>query len=155
MSDSLQPHGPQHARLPCPSPTPSSCSYSSPSNRWCYPTISYSVVPFSFCQSCIQSAKTRSGIDCGSNHELLIAKFRLKLDKVGKTTRPFKYDLNKIPYDYAVEMANRFKGLELINRVLEELWTEVHIFVQRWWPKPFQRKRKARRKNSCLRRPNK
>ena len=76
-------------------------------------------------RSSIQSAKTRPGADCGSDHELLIAKFRLKLKKVGKTTRPFRYDLNQIPYNYAVEVTNRFKGLDLIDRVPEELWTEV------------------------------
>ena len=69
----------------------------------------------------IQSAKTRPGADCGSDHELLIAKFRLKLKKVGKTTRPFRYDLNKIPYDYTVEVRNRFKALDLIDRVPDEL----------------------------------
>ena len=73
----------------------------------------------------IQSTKTRPGTDCGSDHEPLIDKFRLKLKKVGKTTRPFRYDLNQIPYDYTVEVANRFKRLNLINRVPEELWTEV------------------------------
>ena len=66
-------------------------------------------------RSSIQSAKTRLGADCGSDHELLIAKFRLKLKKVGKTTTPFRYDLNQIPYDYAVEVRNRFKGLDLIE----------------------------------------
>ena len=66
-----------------------------------------------------QSAKTRPGADCGSDHELLIAKFRLKLKKVGKTTRPFRYDLNQILYDYTVEVTNRFKGLDLIDRVPE------------------------------------
>ena len=76
-------------------------------------------------RSSIQSTKTRPGADCGSDHELLIAKFRLKL-KVGKIARPFRYDLNQIPYDYTVEMRNRFKGLDLIDRVSEELWTEVH-----------------------------
>ena len=70
--------------------------------------------------------KKRPGADCGSDHELLIAKFRLKLKKVGKTTRPFRYDLNQIPYDYTVEVRNRFKGLDLIDRVPDELWTEVH-----------------------------
>ena len=80
--------------------------------------------------TCIQSAKTRPGTDCGSDHELLIAKFRLKLKKVGKTTRPFKYDLNQIPYDYTVEVRNRFKVLDLIDRVPDELWTEVHDIVQ-------------------------
>ena len=68
-------------------------------------------------RSSIQSAKTRLGADCGSDHELLIAKFRLKLKKLGKTTRPFRYDLNQIPYDYTVEVRNRFKGLDLIDRL--------------------------------------
>ena len=77
-----------------------------------------------------QTAKTRPGADCGSDHELLIAKFRLKLRKVGKTTRPFRYDLNQIPYNYTVEVTNRFKGLDLINRVPEELWMEVCKIVQ-------------------------
>ena len=81
-------------------------------------------------QSSTQSAKTRPGADCGSDHELLIAKFRLKLKKVEKTTRPFRYDLNQIPYDYTVEVRNRFKGLDLIDRVPNELWTEVRDIVQ-------------------------
>ena len=81
-------------------------------------------------RSSIQSAKTRPGADCGLDHELLIAKFRLKLKKVGKTTRPFRYDLNQIPYDYTVKVTNRFKGLDLIDGVLEELWTEVCEIVQ-------------------------
>ena len=68
-------------------------------------------------RSSIQSAKTRLGADCASDHELLIAKFRLKLKKVGKTTRPFRYDLNQIPYNHTVEVRNRFKGLYLIDRV--------------------------------------
>ena len=68
--------------------------------------------------------------DCGSDHELLITRFRLKLKKVGKTTRPFRYDLNQIPYDYTVEMRNRFKGLDLIDRVPDELWNEVRDIVQ-------------------------
>ena len=75
--------------------------------------------------------KTRPGADCGSDHELLIAKFRLKLKKEGKTTRLFRYDLNKIPYDYTVEVTNRLKGFDLIDRVLEELWTEIHDIVLR------------------------
>ena len=81
-------------------------------------------------RSFTQSAKTRLGTDCGSDNELLIAKFRFKLKKIGKTTRPFTYDLNKIPYHYTVEVTNRFKGLDLIDRVSEELWMEVHIIVQ-------------------------
>ena len=77
-------------------------------------------------RSSVQSAKA----DCGSDHELHIAKFRLKLKKVEKSTRPFRYDLNQIPYDYTVEVRNRFKGLDLIDRVPDELWTEVRDIVQ-------------------------
>ena len=80
-------------------------------------------------RSSIQSAETRLGANCGSDHELLIAKFELKLKKVGKTTRPFRYDLNQIPYDYTVEVRNGFKRLDLIDRVPEELWKEVHDIV--------------------------
>ena len=74
--------------------------------------------------------KTRPGADCGSNHELLITKFRLKLKKVGEIARPFRYDLNQIPYDYTVEVRNRFKGLDLIGRMPDELWNEVRNTVQ-------------------------
>ena len=80
-------------------------------------------------RSSIQSAKTRPGADCGSDHELLIAKFRLKLKKVGKTTRPFRYGLNQIPYDHTVEVTNRFKGLDLLDRIPEKLWMEVPDIV--------------------------
>ena len=75
--------------------------------------------------SSIQLAKVRPGADRGSDHELLIAKFRLKLKNAGKTTKPFRYDLNQIPYDYTVEVTNRFKGLDLVQRIPEELWREV------------------------------
>ena len=78
----------------------------------------------------MQLAKTRLGGDCGSDHELLIAKFRLKLKKVGKTTKPFRYDLYQIPYDFTVEVRNRCKGLDLIDRVPDELWNEVRDIVQ-------------------------
>ena len=74
-------------------------------------------------------SKKRPGADCASDHELLIAKFRLKLKKVEKTTRPFSYDLNKIAYDYTVEVRISFKGLDLIDRVPDELWTEIHDIV--------------------------
>ena len=77
-----------------------------------------------------ETAKTRLGADCGSDHDLLIAKFILKSKKVGKTTRPFKYELNKILYDYTVEVRNRFKGLDMIDRVPDELWTEVRDIVR-------------------------
>ena len=81
-------------------------------------------------RSSIQSTKTRPGADRGSDHELLITKFRLKLKKVGKTARSFRYDLNQIPYDYTVEVRKRYKGLDLIDRVPDELWTEIRDIVQ-------------------------
>ena len=74
--------------------------------------------------------KSKTEADCGSDHELLITKFRLKLKKVGKTTRPFRYELNQIPYDYTVEVRNRLKGLDLIDRVPDELWNGVHDIVK-------------------------
>ena len=82
-------------------------------------------------RSSIQSAKTRPGADCGTDHEFLIAKFRLKLKKVGKTTRPFRYDLNQIPYDYTVEVRNRFKGLDLIECLKNYEWRFVTLH-SRW-----------------------
>ena len=92
----------------------------------------------------LYSEKTRLGADCGSDHELLIAKFRLKLKKVGKTTRAFRYDLNQIPYDYRVEVTNRFKGLDLIDRVPEELWTEVCDILQEAVIKTIPKKKKCK-----------
>ena len=93
----------------------------------------------------MQSAKTRLGADCGSDHELLIAKFRLKLKKVGKTPRPFRYDLNQIPYDYTVEVRNRFKRLDLIDRVPDELWMEVCDIVQETGIKTIPKKKKCKK----------
>ena len=89
--------------------------------------------------------KKRPGADCGSDHELLIAKIRLKLKKVGKTARPFRYDLNQIPYNYTVEVRNRFKGLDLIDRVPNELWMEVHDIVQETGIKTIPKKRKCKK----------
>ena len=91
----------------------------------------------------------------GSDHELLIAKFRLKLNKVSKTTRPFRYDLNQIPYDYTVEVRNRFKGLDLIDRVPDELWTEIRDIVQETGIKTISMQKKCKKQNSHLRRPYK
>ena len=96
-------------------------------------------------RSSIQLGKTKLEADCGSDHELLIAKCRLKLKKLGKTTRPFRYDLNQIPYDYTEEVRNRFKGLDLIDRVPEELWTEVRDIVQEEVIKTIPKKRNAER----------
>ena len=98
---------------------------------------------FTIARQFIQSAKTRLGADCGSDHELLVAKFRLKLKKAWKTTRPFKYDLNQIPYNYTVEVTNRFKGLDLIDRLPEELWAEVHDIVQEAGIKTIPKKKKG------------
>ena len=89
----------------------------------------------------------------GSDHELLIAKFRLKLKKVEKSTRPFRYDLNQIPY--TVEVRNRFTGLDLIDRVPDELWIEIVTMYRRQRSRPSPRKRNARKHNGCLRRPYK
>ena len=89
-----------------------------------------------------KSAKPGPRADCGSDQKLLIAKFRLKLKKVGKITRPFRYDLNQIPYNYAVEVTNKFKGLDLIDGVPEELWMEVHDIVQEVVTKTITKKKR-------------
>ena len=104
-------------------------------------------------RSSIQSAKTRPGADCGSDHELLIPKFRLKWKKVGKTARPFRYDLNQIPY--TVEVRNILKGLDLIDRVPHELWNEVRDTVQETGIKTIPMERNAKKQNGCLGRPYK
>ena len=104
----------------------------------------------------IQSAKARPGADCGSDHELLIAKFRLKLKKVGKITRPFRYDLNQIPYDYTVEVKNRFEGLDLIDRVHENYGQRFMTLYRRQGSRPSPWKMQKSKmavggglKNSC------
>ena len=98
--------------------------------------------------------KTRPGIDCGSDHELLIDKFRLQLKKVEKTTRPFRYDLNQIPYDYTVEVRNRFKGLDLIECLMNYGWRFMTLYRTQG-ARPCPRKRNAKKQNGCLRRPYK
>ena len=90
-------------------------------------------------------SKTRPGADCSSDHEPLIAKFRLKLKKVGKTTRLLRNDLNQIPCNYTVEVRNRFKGLDLIDRVPDELWTEVHDTVKETGIKTIPKKKKCKK----------
>ena len=103
-------------------------------------------------ENSIQSAKTRQGADCGSDHELLITKFRLKLKEVGKTARPFRYDLDQIPYDYTVEVRNRFKSLDLIEYLMNYGWRFVtpHRGQE---SRPSPRKRNAKKQNGCLRGP--
>ena len=93
----------------------------------------------------VLSAKTRPEADCGSDHDLLIAKFRLKLKKVEKPTRPFRYDLNQIPYDYTVEVTNRFWRLRLICRVPDELWMEVHDILREAGIKTTPKKKKCKK----------
>ena len=95
-------------------------------------------------RSSLQSAKTRQGADCGSDHELLIAKFRFKLKKVGKATR-LRYDLNQIPNNYRVKVRNRLKGLDLIDRMPDELWTEVHDIAQETGIKTIRKKKKCKK----------
>src|SRR5574341_2502618 len=98
----------------------------------------------------IPSAKTRLEAGCCSDHELIIAKFRLKLKKVGKNTRPFRYDVNQIPYDYTLEVGNRFKGLDLIDRVPDELWMEVHDIVQETGIKTIPKKKKCKKSKMAV-----
>ena len=102
----------------------------------------------------MQSAKTPPCTDCGSDHELLIGKFRLKLKKVGKITRPFRYDLNQIPYDYTVEVRNRFKGLDLIERLMNYGRRSMTLYRGQG-SRPSPRKRNAKKQNGCLGRPYK
>ena len=104
-------------------------------------------------RSSIQSAKTRPGADCGSDHELLIAKFRLKLKKVEKTTRPFRYDLNQILYNYIVEVRNRYKGLDLIECLTNYGWRFMALYRTQSRPSPW--KRNEKKQNGCLKRPYK
>ena len=99
-------------------------------------------------------SKNKTGADCDSDHELLIAKFRLQLKKVGKTTRPFRYDLNQIPYDYTVKVRNRFKGLDLI-KCLMNYGRRFLTLYRRQGSRPLPRKRNAKKQNGCLRRPYK
>ena len=106
-------------------------------------------------RSSIQLAKTKPGADCGSDHEPLIAKLRLKLKKVGKTTRPFSYDISQIPYDYTVEVRNTFKGLNLIDREPDELWTLFVTLYRRQVSRTSPWKRNAKKQNGSLRRPYK
>ena len=96
--------------------------------------------------------KTRPGADRGSDHELLIAKFRLKLNKVGKTTRPFRYDLNRIPYNYTSVSDKQIQGIPS-NRVPEELWREIRDTVQEAMIKTIHKKTKCKKENGCVRRP--
>ena len=103
----------------------------------------------------MQSSKTRLRADCGSDHKLLIAKFKFKLKKLGKANRPFRNDPNQIPYDYTVEMRNRFKGLDLIDRVPDERWTKVPDIVQETGIKTIPMEKKCKKQNGCLGRPYK
>ena len=105
-------------------------------------------------RSSIQSAKTKPGANCGLDHELLITKFRLKLKKVWKIVRPFRYDLNQIPYDYTVEVRNRFKGLDLIE-CLKNYGQRLITLYRTQGSRPAPRKRNGKRQNGSLKRPYK
>ena len=137
-----------------PLPTTQEMTLNMDITRWSIPKSDWLYSLQSKMEKLYTVSKTRWGADCGSNHELLFAKFRIKLKKVRKTTRPFRYDLNQISYSYAVEVTSRFKGLYLIYRVPEELWTEVRNIVQeavtkttppkkkcikaKWFKKPYK-----------------
>ena len=150
VSDSLKLHETQHVRAKTKRVLPRKCTGHSKHplpttqektlhmdiTRWSTPNQTDYILCSQRWRSSIQSTKTRPGVDCGSDHELLVTKFRLKLKKVGKTARPFRYDLNQIPYDHTVEVRNRFKGLDLIDRVPDELWNDVHDIVQGSRPSP-------------------
>ena len=118
--------------------------------RWSTPKSDWLYFWQSKMRSSLLSSKIRPEADCSSNHELLIAKFRLKLKKVGKITRPFRYDLNQIPYNYTVEVRNRFKGLDLIECLMNYRWRFVTLY-RRQESRPYPRKRNAKKKNGCLR----
>ena len=102
----------------------------------------------------LYTVKTRPGADCGTDHELLVAKFRLKLKKLEKTTRPFRYGLNQIPYDYTVEVRNRFKGPDLTECLMIYGWRFVTLY-RRQESRTSSWKRNAKKQNGCLRRPYK
>ena len=102
----------------------------------------------------VKKKKKRLGADCDSDHELLITKFKKKLKIVRKIARPFRYDLNQIPYDYTVEVRNRFKGLDMIDRVPDELWRFMTLY-RRQGSRPSPWKRNAKKQNVCLGRPYK
>ena len=122
--------------------------------RWSTPKSDDYILCSQRWRSSIQSTKTRTGANCGSDHELLIAKFRLKLKKVGKTTRPFRYDLNQIPYDYTMEVRNRLKGLDLIECLMNHGLRFVTLY-RRQGSRPSPWKRNAKKQNGCLGRPDK
>ena len=124
-------------------------------HTWTSPDVRYqNQIDYILCsqrwRSTIQLAKTRLRANCGSDHELLIAKFRCKLKKVGKTTRPFRYDLNQIRYDYTVKVRKRFKGLDLIDRIPDELWMEVCDIVWETGIKTIPKKNKCKKSKMAV-----
>jgi len=154
MSDSLWPHELQHTRPPCPSPPPGVHSNSRPLSRWCHPAISSSVIPFSSCPQSLPASESLpmsqlfawGGQSTGvSALASLLPKNTQDWFSLQWTGWIFRYDLNQIPYDYTVNMTNRFKGLDLIDRMPEELWTEVHDIVQEAWIKTIPKKKKCKK----------
>ena len=141
-----------HSKHPLPTHKRRLCTWTSPDGQYRKQT------DYILCsqrwRNSIQSTKTRPGADCGLELELLITKFRLKLKKVGKITRPFRYDLNQIPNDYTVEVRNRFKGLDLIE-CLMNYGLRFMTLYRRQGPRPSPWKRNAKKQNGCLGRPYK
>ena len=137
-----------------PLPTTQEKSLHMAITRWSIPKSDWLYSCSQRWRSSIQSAKTRPGVDCGLEHELLIAKFRGKLKKVGKTTKPFRYELNEILSDCTVEVTNRLKGLDLIE-CLKTYRRRFLTLYRRQWSRPSPRKTNAKRLNDCLTRPNK
>ena len=127
---------------------------------WTWPDSQYqNQIDYILCsqrwRSSIQSEKIRPGADCSSDNEFLIANLRLKLKNVGENTRPLRYDLNQIPYNYTVEVTNRFKGLDLIDRCLKNYGWGFMTLYRKQGSRPSPRKRNAEKKNGWLRRPYK
>ena len=141
-----------NSRIPSSNNTREDYTWTSPDGQHRNQPNDYILCSQSGARSSIQSPKTRPGADCGSDHELLIGKFRLKLKKVGKTTRPLRYDLNQIPYDYTVEVRSGFKGLDLIECLMNYGMRFVTLY-RRQGSRPSPWKRNAIKQNGCLKRP--
>ena len=152
VSDSLQPHELQQARATCPSPSPGVHSNSCPSSQWCHPAISSSVAPFFSCPQSLPASGISYIVSKNTTRSWLCLRsltpycqIQINFKKVGKTTRPFRYDINQTAYNYTVEVTNRFKGLDLIDRVPKELWMEIRDIVQEAVIKTIPKKKRCKK----------